>query len=187
MLMIILTFMVQCQDCFSAASGSREQTGSRGYISSSTVNDYSTIHHGPVIDNQELPRDLHEPYPGKLFGPMGPIDKSSFANDVSLRSLSSENSDTASLSGIQGAHHGDNHQPVSLREYSVFTVEFHRVETPFIIGIWIFFASIAKIGKAIIIRHYYNGLDASLVSGTFAHTCFQCKRYTDYGTHVSRK
>lgn len=35
----------------------------------------------------------------------------------------------------------------ALREYEVFKIEFHRVETPFIIGIWIFFASLAKIGQ----------------------------------------
>ncbi|XP_031788555.1 sodium/hydrogen exchanger 3 isoform X2 [Nasonia vitripennis] len=34
-----------------------------------------------------------------------------------------------------------------LKEYKIFTIEFHRVETPFIIGIWIFFASLAKIEK----------------------------------------
>jgi solute carrier family 9 (sodium/hydrogen exchanger), member 3 len=31
--------------------------------------------------------------------------------------------------------------------YPVTTVDFSRVETPFIIGIWILFASIAKIGE----------------------------------------
>ncbi|CAH1977930.1 unnamed protein product [Acanthoscelides obtectus] len=30
--------------------------------------------------------------------------------------------------------------------YPVISVSFHRVETPFIIGLWIFFASLAKIG-----------------------------------------
>lgn len=33
------------------------------------------------------------------------------------------------------------------KEYKIFIIEFHRVETPFIIGLWIFFASVAKIGK----------------------------------------
>lgn len=35
----------------------------------------------------------------------------------------------------------------NVKEYKIFITEFHRVETPFIIGIWIFFASVAKIGK----------------------------------------
>uniref|UniRef100_A0ABD2XJA0 Sodium/hydrogen exchanger n=2 Tax=Trichogramma TaxID=7490 RepID=A0ABD2XJA0_9HYME len=34
----------------------------------------------------------------------------------------------------------------NLAEYNIFSIEFHRVETPFIIGIWIFSASVAKIG-----------------------------------------
>ena len=39
----------------------------------------------------------------------------------------------------EGGHH--------VERYPVTTVDFSRVETPFIIGIWILFASIAKIGK----------------------------------------
>lgn len=39
----------------------------------------------------------------------------------------------------------------NLKEYEIFIIEFHRVETPFIIGIWIFFASLAKIGNMILI------------------------------------
>lgn len=35
------------------------------------------------------------------------------------------------------------------RRLPVFNVEFHRVETPFIIGIWIVCASLAKIGELI--------------------------------------
>lgn len=34
-----------------------------------------------------------------------------------------------------------------VERYPVTTVDFGRVETPFIIGIWILFASIAKIGE----------------------------------------
>lgn len=33
------------------------------------------------------------------------------------------------------------------KRYPVISVSFHRVETPFIIGLWIFCASLAKIGK----------------------------------------
>lgn len=44
-----------------------------------------------------------------------------------------------------GAHdHGAEHK---LERFPVFKVDFAYVETPFIIGIWILFASIAKIGK----------------------------------------
>lgn len=34
------------------------------------------------------------------------------------------------------------------KRYHVWSVEFTRVETPFMIGLWIFFSSIAKIGKS---------------------------------------
>lgn len=34
-----------------------------------------------------------------------------------------------------------------VQRYPVASVSFHRVETPFIIGMWIFCASLAKIGK----------------------------------------
>jgi hypothetical protein len=44
--------------------------------------------------------------------------------------------------------HASEHGHVPER-YPVTTVDFSRVETPFIIGIWILFASIAKIGKSI--------------------------------------
>lgn len=44
--------------------------------------------------------------------------------------------------------HGAGHE---VERYPVTTVDFSRVETPFIIGIWILFASIAKIGKSIIL------------------------------------
>lgn len=39
------------------------------------------------------------------------------------------------------------HSKHEVERYPVTTVDFSRVEIPFIIGIWILFASIAKIGK----------------------------------------
>ncbi|XP_044009596.1 probable Na(+)/H(+) antiporter nhx-9 isoform X2 [Aphidius gifuensis] len=94
--------------------------------------------HGPSVDEQALPNDLRVPYPGKKFGPMGPIDRT-FPDDT-LRSLeNNKNIDNQNLD-----KQSDSDKP--LRQYQVFHVEFHRVETPFVIGIWIFFASIAKIG-----------------------------------------
>ena len=49
-------------------------------------------------------------------------------------------------------HHGDSH------EYHVFHVEFERVEIPFIIALWIFVSSLAKIGKKVldIVLHRLN-------------------------------
>lgn len=40
----------------------------------------------------------------------------------------------------EGGGHG-------VERYPITTIDFSRVETPFIIGIWILFASIAKIGE----------------------------------------
>lgn len=34
-----------------------------------------------------------------------------------------------------------------IKKLVIAAFEFHRVETPFLIGLWIFFASIAKIGE----------------------------------------
>ena len=42
-----------------------------------------------------------------------------------------------------GEHGGDK----VIERYPITTTDFGRVETPFIIGIWILFASIAKIGE----------------------------------------
>ncbi|XP_016908863.1 sodium/hydrogen exchanger 3 isoform X1 [Apis cerana] len=106
------------------------------------INDYAM--HGPIVDDHEFPRDLREPYPGKSFGPMGPID-GSLPDDVSFRSLSSGQEKGANSIELLSSHAVEKiekHKP----EYKIMSVEFHRVETPFVIGIWIFFASIAKIG-----------------------------------------
>lgn len=40
--------------------------------------------------------------------------------------------------------------------YPVTTIDFSRVETPFIIGVWILFASIAKIGELLRINESQN-------------------------------
>lgn len=59
------------------------------------------------------------------------------------------NEDLGSDEGIAAAasteEPGQGHQP--LKRYPVFNVEFARIETPFIIGLWIFCASLAKIGN----------------------------------------
>lgn len=53
--------------------------------------------------------------------------------------------------GIGGVVHKE------VQRYPVASVSFHRVETPFIIGMWIFCASLAKIGTCLICFNiYYN-------------------------------
>lgn len=47
-------------------------------------------------------------------------------------------------------------KPKKERTFVIAAVEFHRVETPFLIGLWIFFASIAKIGTSFYFKNNIN-------------------------------
>lgn len=131
--------------------------------------------HGPQVDAGDIPNDPHSAYPGMGFGPMGPV-RSALSNDATLRSLSSASGDNAvgqskdsqltarsaddavvadaaaaiggESSSSSASSSSSSHDELSPKpEYHIISVEFPRVETPFVIGIWIFFASIAKIGK----------------------------------------
>lgn len=138
--------------------------------------------HGPQVDTGDLPGDPYSAYPGLGFGPMGPVVRSALPNDATLRSLSSASGDDAgrpkdsqltALSGYDAdvsAAHENSPKP----EYHIITVEFPRVETPFVIGIWIFFASLAKIGKCLTKRRKRDSYNLSFFSRhihTRAHTC----------------
>ncbi|XP_029671998.1 probable Na(+)/H(+) antiporter nhx-9 isoform X2 [Formica exsecta] len=112
-------------------------------------------HTAPQVDADDFSGDPYKAYPGLDFGPMGPVVRSASPNDATLRSLSSGSDDDA-------AQHPEGTQQLAARsddsssdkaveqspkpEYHIINVEFPRVETPFVIGIWIFFASLAKIG-----------------------------------------
>ena len=48
---------------------------------------------------------------------------------------------------LLGAHGEEGHGHEEAHSYQVFHVEFSRVEVPFIIALWIFVSSLAKIGK----------------------------------------
>lgn len=139
---VIILILSLCTTCLQCAARSYEPRRS-----ASSDNHASAIEdvpmHGPRVDNQELPQDLGKPYPGKSFGPMGPVDRT--FPDISLRNLENggDNIDNIATKAASGVGITEK----KLREYQVFNVEFHRVETPFVIGIWIFFASLAKIGK----------------------------------------
>ncbi|XP_059609498.1 sodium/hydrogen exchanger 3 isoform X3 [Phlebotomus argentipes] len=93
-----------------------------------------------TIDSAK-PSELKSTYPGLDFGPMGP-DKRSAEVLASEPTTSSSHNEANEISTSDKQSHGD--EPVE--HYPVTTVDFSRVETPFIIGIWILSASIAKIG-----------------------------------------
>ncbi|XP_075978812.1 na[+]/H[+] hydrogen exchanger 2 isoform X4 [Anticarsia gemmatalis] len=75
-------------------------------------------------------------YPGVGFGPMGPV--APFPGEPPGTQLRQHQDTTTSLPSTE--------KPKKERTFVIAAFEFHRVETPFLIGLWIFFASIAKIG-----------------------------------------
>ncbi|XP_045536148.1 sodium/hydrogen exchanger 3 isoform X4 [Papilio machaon] len=75
-------------------------------------------------------------YPGLGFGPMGPVVP--LPGDPPGTQLRQKQETTTQLPTTV--------KPKKERSIVIAAVEFHRVETPFLIGLWIFFASIAKIG-----------------------------------------
>lgn len=106
-------------------------------------------------------------YPGLDFGPMGPGKRSAeiLASEPTPPGSHESEAKEVSTSDKEshGSHHGD--------RYPVTTVEFSRVETPFIIGIWILSASIAKIGM-LITPTSFNFILQILVDKNFlSHIC----------------
>ncbi|XP_055710485.1 sodium/hydrogen exchanger 3 isoform X3 [Phlebotomus papatasi] len=81
-------------------------------------------------------------YPGLDFGPMGPGKRSAEILGSEPTPSGSHENEAKEVSTSDKESHGGHHG----ERYPVTTVEFSRVETPFIIGIWILSASIAKIG-----------------------------------------
>ncbi|XP_029175074.1 probable Na(+)/H(+) antiporter nhx-9 isoform X3 [Nylanderia fulva] len=147
---VLVLAVLHCPGCGLAALARFHEFGSAERI---PVDKHSAPH-GPQID-PEFPGDPYAAYPGLGFGPMGPVVRSALPNDATLRSLSS-----AAGAADEAAQHPEGTQQLTARdsntkhdveqkpkpEYRIITVEFPRVETPFVIGIWIFFASLAKIG-----------------------------------------
>lgn len=103
--------------------------------------------------------DLNTPHPGMAFGSLGPSE-SQLKRSAELASIVSSTvpSDGGGSSvgggskqddgGHGGEDGGDGHggEGHEVERYPVAQVEFSRVETPFVIGVWILSASIAKIG-----------------------------------------
>ncbi|XP_058819492.1 sodium/hydrogen exchanger 3 isoform X17 [Topomyia yanbarensis] len=106
-----------------------------------------------VISDQLVAVDSENFRSGMNFGPLGPsesqLKRSAELASIVSSTVSADNSggyqhDTGhdiSADGDDG--HGEGHE---VHRYPVAQVEFSRVETPFVIGVWILSASIAKIG-----------------------------------------
>ncbi|XP_071631034.1 sodium/hydrogen exchanger 3 isoform X1 [Temnothorax longispinosus] len=154
-LLLVAVVLLGCPGCGRADLAPFHEVGSAERIIPAEKHPASS--HGPQIDNtDDFLGDPHRAYPGMNFGPMGPVVRSALPNDATLRSLSSASGDDAEQrfpkesqlasprSGDDTAVTGDQQSPKP--EYHIVSVEFTRVETPFLIGIWILFASIAKIG-----------------------------------------
>ncbi|XP_050675114.1 sodium/hydrogen exchanger 3 isoform X4 [Leptidea sinapis] len=75
-------------------------------------------------------------YPGLGFGPMGPV--APLPGEPPGTQLRQKQETTTDTSVTE--------EPKKARTLVIAAFEFHRVETPFLIGLWIFFASLAKIG-----------------------------------------
>ncbi|XP_012229515.1 sodium/hydrogen exchanger 3 isoform X2 [Linepithema humile] len=154
LLLLLVAVLSCCPECGRAAGLARfHDYGSAEQIPA----EKHTAPHGPQADAGDFPGDPYGAYPGLGFGPMGPVVRSVLPNDATLRSLSSasDNAGEPAKDAQQPAARssddatavlapGDEHSPKT--EYHIISVEFPRVETPFLIGIWIFFASLAKIG-----------------------------------------
>lgn len=147
---VLLVAVLGCPGCGRAALARFHEYGSAERIPA----EKDTAPHGPQINTGEFPGDPYGAYPGLGFGPMGPVARSAPPNDATLRSLSSASDaaqhpegsqQLAAPSGASSLDQGVEQSPKP--EYHIINVEFPRVETPFVIGIWIFFASLAKIGK----------------------------------------
>ena len=80
------------------------------------------------------------------------IVRKSFANESESHSGSSEHSsfDSHNHHSGEGSKQGDGHHDGGHHEahFSVFHVNFEHVEVPFIIALWIFVSSLAKVGKS---------------------------------------
>ncbi|XP_077273018.1 na[+]/H[+] hydrogen exchanger 2 isoform X5 [Temnothorax americanus] len=158
LLPLVAVVLLGCPGCGRADLAPFHEVGSAERIIPAEKHPASS--HGPQIDNtDDFLGDPHRAYPGMNFGPMGPVVRSALPNDATLRSLSSASGDDAEQrlpkesqlasprSGDDTAVTGDRQSPKP--EYHIVSVEFTRVETPFLIGIWILFASIAKIGVSL--------------------------------------
>uniref|UniRef100_A0A2A4JNZ4 Sodium/hydrogen exchanger n=1 Tax=Heliothis virescens TaxID=7102 RepID=A0A2A4JNZ4_HELVI len=101
----------------------------------------SCAHSGPVESTTKqspsITVDGISTYPGLGFGPMGPVVP--VPGEPPGTQLRQHQDTTTNLPSTEKPEK-------KVKKLVIAAFEFHRVETPFLIGLWIFFASIAKIG-----------------------------------------
>lgn len=88
-------------------------------------------------------------FPGMEFGPMGPAVRAAAEGAEPGTSLQQKQPQTTTDLPTAVTEKKE-------RTYVIAAFEFHRVETPFLIGLWIFFASLAKIGNRLILYPFFN-------------------------------
>lgn len=86
-----------------------------------------------------------------------PVDRGRNTKDINSIYAATSTDTTGQLPDTTTPHSKIPNDHVQKKEkqverYAVFSVSFHKVETPFIIGLWIFCASLAKIGKFLILN-----------------------------------
>ena len=97
-----------------------------------------------IVDNYILPGFWNKPFENNMrVAPGEPIVLDTFIANRNILLFENRCQNSLKELGHYAGHdhHGDT------PEYHVFHVEFERVEIPFIIALWIFVSSLAKIGK----------------------------------------
>ncbi|XP_062545664.1 sodium/hydrogen exchanger 3 isoform X5 [Armigeres subalbatus] len=123
-----------------------------GFVLARPKNGVVTVDDGDVFSvasGQLSAADLLTPQPGMHFGSLGPSE-SQLKRSAELASSTIVSSTVSSDGGggsFGATHHAErDEEGHEVERYPVAQVEFSRVETPFVIGVWILSASIAKIG-----------------------------------------
>lgn len=100
----------------------------------------------------------HNTYPGMKFGPMGPADRGPPPLEPSNLLLKQDAPTGGAVSQTTSSSESTTEMATKhpIERYKVFNTDFLRVETPFIIGLWIFCASLAKIGKSNVNTQYLH-------------------------------
>lgn len=126
----IYLFVCQCSLFYSCSANPTSQTSTGSYRP-------DVVTHSQPVTTTDKNAGA---YPGLQFGPMGPIDRSGplLSSGLLKQEPLQQNTPTTGV-GESEVH--------VVERYKIMTVDFARVETPFLIGLWIFCASLAKIGK----------------------------------------